>query len=84
MLLQNLCDPDRHEDSINEESEEILVEFPQAQTPDVGYQKLGPGYSVINPENVNQSNENLQLFKDLAENIEQTMNEEIAEIDREV
>jgi hypothetical protein len=52
--------------------------------PDVGYQKLGPGYSVINPENVNQSNENLQLFKDLAENIEQTMNEEIAEIDREV
>lgn len=48
------------------------------------YQKLGPGYSVINSDTDNQSNQNLQMFKDLAQNIEQTMNEEIASIDKEV
>lgn len=82
--LQNLCDPDRHEESISEESEEVSDELPSAGKPGIRYQKLGPGYSVIDPEIVNQSNQSLQLFKDLAENIEQTMNEEIAEIDREM
>lgn len=48
------------------------------------YQKLGPGYSVISSENVNQSNENFQLFKDLAQSIEETMNEDIADINKEV
>ncbi|XP_052065392.1 deubiquitinating protein VCPIP1-like [Mytilus californianus] len=80
--LQNLCDPDRHEESICEESEEILEDAPSEQSQE--YQKLGPGYSVISSENVNQSNENLQLFKDLAQSIEETMNEDIADINKEM
>ena len=50
----------------------------------LGYQRLGPGYSIIDHNAMNRANENARLFKDLAESIEKTIQEDIAEIDAEV
>lgn len=84
-----LCNPYYHQESIAEEPEEQSVSEGVEKSKGEGdgnrsYQRIGPGYSVINPSTVNQTNQSIQQFKDLAENIERTMHEDISKIDEEV
>ncbi|KAK3102693.1 hypothetical protein FSP39_013188 [Pinctada imbricata] len=88
-----LCDPTQHQESITEEQEEDYQMEEQSEGGATshtlrdttrGYQRLGPGFSILDYNAVNRSNENARLFKDLADNIEKTINEEIAEIDKEM
>jgi hypothetical protein len=84
-----LCNPNVHQESIAEEPEDPAGGSRDGATSNEGsggreYQRIGPGYSVINPSDVNLTNQSIQAFKDLAESIEKTMNEDISKIDEEV
>jgi len=40
-----------------------------------GYQRLGPGYSVIDQSKTNADNANIEMFRSLAEHIEKALTE---------
>ncbi|WAR01801.1 VCIP1-like protein [Mya arenaria] len=45
----------------------------------VGYQRLAPGYSVIDPDRTKEDNSNIEMFRSLAEHIEKTLAENMEE-----
>ena len=47
--------------------------------PSSNYQRLGPGFSVLDPEVTNTTNSNIEMFRALAESIEKTLAEDIEE-----
>lgn len=84
-----LCNPNVHQESIAEEPEDPIGgnqegSMSEERSGGQDYQRIGPGYSIINPSDVNLTNQSIQEFKDLAESIEKTMNEDISKIDEEV
>ncbi|XP_062611900.1 deubiquitinating protein VCPIP1-like [Saccostrea cucullata] len=84
-----LCNPNVHQESIAEEPEDQMGVDPEKTrggggSGGEGYQRIGPGYSVISHSNENQTNKSVQQFKDLAESIERAMNEDICKIDEEM
>jgi len=77
--FQSLCDPNYHGDSIPEESVgEVLASGGSGDT--ASYQRLGPGISVIDSGKVNTTNQNISIFRELAESIQKTMHDLDAEV----
>ncbi|XP_060561991.1 deubiquitinating protein VCPIP1-like isoform X2 [Ruditapes philippinarum] len=73
--IHDLCSPPgsrTHRDSISEEPDEMQTED-TAESSGVSYQRLGPGYSVIDQSASNSDNTNLEMFRALAEHIEKTL-----------
>ena len=48
--------------------------------PSSGLQRLGPGFSVLDPLTSNTTNSNVEMFRALAESIEKTLTEDIEEV----
>ncbi|XP_067655119.1 deubiquitinating protein VCPIP1-like isoform X1 [Haliotis asinina] len=82
--LTNFCDPSQPHEPIIEEPEEascdmqggtVSVEGASQSEPTVkvDYQKIGPGFSVIDQSVSNTTNENVDVFRKLAQAIEQTV-----------
>ena len=48
--------------------------------PSSSYQRLGPGFSVLDPVAANTTNSNVEMFRALAESIEKTLSEDVEEV----
>lgn len=79
--FRDLCVPGHHEDSITEETEgdQMEAETSQESSTSGSYQRLGPGYSVLDPVTANTTNSNVEMFRALAESIEKTLTEDTEE-----
>ena len=53
---------------------------PAPEQEEVIYQRLGPGYSVLDPATVNSHNASLEMFRALAETIEKTLSESMDQV----
>ncbi|XP_046335736.1 deubiquitinating protein VCPIP1-like [Haliotis rufescens] len=82
--LTNFCDPLQHIEAISEEPAEVSCDMPDGTAIGEGasqsepavrvdYQKIGPGFSVIDQSVSNTTNENVDVFRQLAQAIEQTV-----------
>ncbi|XP_053384067.1 deubiquitinating protein VCPIP1-like [Mercenaria mercenaria] len=86
--IHDLCSPPglrKHSDSISEEPDEMQTDDSGKEiSSDVAYQRLGPGYSVIDQTASNSENSNLEMFRALAEHIEKTLSSEDMDKDETV
>ncbi|XP_060086335.1 deubiquitinating protein VCPIP1-like [Ylistrum balloti] len=81
--MQTMCDPNKHEAAIPEDMvTETSVKGDKSAEEGRKYQRLGPGYSVLDADVTGNTSQSAQFFKEITDSMEKSMQEIDQEMER--
>ncbi|XP_033752592.1 deubiquitinating protein VCIP135-like [Pecten maximus] len=81
--MQTMCSPVKHEAAIPEDMvTESSIKGNNSGEDSRKYQRLGPGYSVLDPNDTDNTSQSAKFFKEITESMEKSMQEIDQEMER--